>query len=427
VALLQSFADGDIVLTGCTNVYDGAAHTIGVTNRPINGLTLKYCAVSAGSGVESGEWKVESAKPSFTDVTNVTVFVEASAPGYFPATNSATVAITPKPVTVTARSEAFAYDGLTHSNALYEVEGLVGDDAVSAVVTGAITFPRESPVTNVVAGYAFTSGSAGNYRVTTQNGALTMTKAANAWIAEPTMAGWTVGATPATPNLGQAKFGTATVAYGVAGGAAGALGATRPSAAGNYVATFTVPETENYDGLVKDESFTIAAAPPKTYKVKFNANGGKLPKGKKMSAQTFTTGKAAKLRTNAYTRKDYVFVGWATRKNGPVAYRNGQAVKNLAAAGKTVTLYAVWAKAQYKVVFDASGGRGKMPVQTFAYGKAQKLASNKFTRKGYVFGGWAIRDPLATIPKVAYKNGQAVKNLSADGKTIKLYAVWKKR
>ena len=92
-----------------------------------------------------------------------------------------------------------------------------------------------------------------------------------------------------------------------------------------------------------------------------------------------------------------------------------------------MTLYAVWAKAQYKVVFNASGGRGKMPAQTFAYGKAQKLYANKFTRKGYVFAGWAIRDPLATIPKIAYKNGQAVKNLSADGRTVKLYAVWKRR
>ena len=284
--------------------------------------------------------------PTFTDVTNVTVFVEASAPGYYTATKSATVKIS---------------------------------------------------------------------------------KAANAWIKVPTMAGWTVGATPATPNKGKAKFGTATVAYGKAGGAAGGLGATRPSAAGSYTATFTVPGSANYTGLTKTVAFTVKPKPPTTYAVKFNANGGTLPKGKSMAAQSFTSGKAAKLRGNAFTRKGYVFIGWAKRKDGPVAYKNAQAVKNLAAAGKTVTLYAVWAKAQYKVVFDASGGRGKMPVQTCAYGKAQKLCANKFTRKGYVFAGWAIRDPLATVPKIAYKNGQAVKNLSADGRTVKLYAVWKKR
>ncbi len=262
----------------------------------------------------------------------------------------------------------------------------------------------------------------------TNSAALTITKAANAWIAAPTMAGWTAGSTPATPNRGRAKFGTATVTYGKAGGAAGGLGATRPSAAGNYVATFTVPGTANYGGLVRNVPFTIKPKPaPKSYTVKFKANGGKLPKGKKMSAQTFTPGKAKKLRKNAFKRKGYVFVGWAKRKNGPVAYRNGQKVKNLGKAGKTVTLYAVWANAQYKVVFDASGGRGKMPVQVFTYGKPQKLVGNRFTRKGYVFGGWAIRDPLATVPKIAYRNGQAVANLSRDGRTVKLYAVWKRR
>ncbi len=82
-------------------------------------------------------------------------------------------------------------------------------------------------------------------------------------------------------------------------------------------------------------------------------------------------------------------------------------------------------------MFDATGGRlpkgKKMPRQTFKYGEKQSLRKNKFIRKGYVFAGWAISDPLATIPKVAYKNGQAVKNLSPDGRTVTLYAVWKRR
>ncbi len=107
---------------------------------------------------------------------------------------------------------------------------------------------------------------------------------------------------------------------------------------------------------------------PKTYTVKFNANGGKLPKGRNMPAQTFTSGKAKKLRGNAFTRNGFVFVGWAKRKNGPVAYKNAQKVKNIGKVGKSVTLYAVWAKETYKVVFDASGGRGKMGTQTFKYG-----------------------------------------------------------
>ena len=85
--------------------------------------------------------------------------------------------IKPKAVKVTAASEEFTYDGSAHSNANYKVDGLVGNDAISAVVTGSITFPRESPVTNVLTSYTFTTGTAGNYTVTTENGKLTMQKA----------------------------------------------------------------------------------------------------------------------------------------------------------------------------------------------------------------------------------------------------------
>ena len=85
--------------------------------------------------------------------------------------------INPKAVTVTAKSEEFTYDGTAHSNTGYDVEGLVGNDAISAVVTGSITFPSESPVTNEVTSYEFTTGTAGNYSVTTANGQLTMTTA----------------------------------------------------------------------------------------------------------------------------------------------------------------------------------------------------------------------------------------------------------
>ena len=166
-----------------------------------------------------------------------------------------------------------------------------------------------------------------------------------------------------------------------------------------------------------------------TYKVKFNANGGKLPKGKKMKAQTLTYGKVAKLRKNVFTRKGYVFAGWATSKakarKGKIAYKNRQKVLNLRAGGKTATLYAVWARPTYKVKFLANGGRGKMAVQTFNYGKAKKLAANKFTRKGYKFKGWAKSKASAKAGKVAYRNRRKVKNLVTTGKTMKLYAVWK--
>ena len=160
----------------------------------------------------------------------------------------------------------------------------------------------------------------------------------------------------------------------------------------------------------------------KNYKVAFNANGGTLPKGKTMAAQTMTWGKAAKLRKNAFVRKDCAFRGWATSKGGKVVYKNAQSVKNLRTDGKTTTLYAKWAKKTYTVAFNANGGKGTMAKQKMTWGKAAKLRKNAFARKGWKFIGWSTKKNGA----VAYKNAQAVKNLRTDGKTTTLYAVWQK-
>ena len=158
----------------------------------------------------------------------------------------------------------------------------------------------------------------------------------------------------------------------------------------------------------------------KTYKVAFNANSGTLPKGKRMDVQVMTYGKEAKLRKNVFTKKDCVFLGWATSKNGKVVYKNAQAVKNLRTDGKTTTLHAKWAKKTYKVAFQANGGTGKMAVQTLTWGKAAKLSANQFTRKGWTFAGWSKSAGGAK----AYGDRQSVKNLVADGSTVTLHAIW---
>ena len=103
--------------------------------------------------------------------------------------------INPKAVTVTAKSEAFTYDGTAHSNAGYDVVGLVGSDAISAVVTGSITFPSESPVTNKLTSYEFTTGTPGNYSVTTADGELTMTTASVAITITAASDSWTYDGT----------------------------------------------------------------------------------------------------------------------------------------------------------------------------------------------------------------------------------------
>ena len=161
---------------------------------------------------------------------------------------------------------------------------------------------------------------------------------------------------------------------------------------------------------------TAKKAASTVYAVKFNSNGGKG----KMSPQKFAVNKSAKLSANCFTRKGYVFIGWSTSKTGAVSLKNGQAVKNLAKGGKTITLYAQWAVQNYLVAFFANGGSGSMSLQKHTYGKAANLTANKFTRRGYSFQGWATS---ANGP-LKFRNKASVKNLTKAGRTIKLYALW---
>ncbi len=151
--------------------------------------------------------------------------------------------------------------------------------------------------------------------------------------------------------------------------------------------------------------------------ISFNANGGKGT----MAKQKVKPGVRFTLRKNAFTRSGYVFIGWAQSKSGSVVVGN-QGTGTAGNAG-SMTLYAKWAKKNYKVAFYANGGKGKMAAQKMTYGKKAKLRANKFKRKGYTFRGWA----KSKKGKVVYTNKKAVKNLVKNGKTVKLYAVWKKK
>ena len=186
---------------------------------------------------------------------------------------------------------------------------------------------------------------------------------------------------------------------------------------GVWVDRFRAP-----DGIAPPPEEPVQPAPAK-YTVRFVANGGTGS----MPAQKMACGTAAALAANRFRRTGWIFLGWARTKTGAVAYRDRKSVKDLAKKGGTATLYAQWAKKAYKVKFYANGGKGRMAAQKMTYGKAARLKANKFKRTGFTFKGWAKSKALAKKGKVAYKNKKKVKNLVKNGKTVKLYAVWKKR
>ena len=158
--------------------------------------------------------------------------------------------INPAEVTVTAKSEEFTYDGTAHSNAGYDVEGLVGEDALTAVVEGTITFPTESPVANVVKSHEFTKGTAGNYTVSYENGELTMTNASVAITITGASQEWTYDGkdhtnTAVTVTKGELFEGDALVAT-----ATGSVTNAADTAEGNN------PIAEGYKVMHGDEDVT---------------------------------------------------------------------------------------------------------------------------------------------------------------------------
>ena len=77
-----------------------------------------------------------------------------------------------------------------------------------------------------------------------------------------------------------------------------------------------------------------------TYTVKFNGNGS--DGGGSMTDQTFTCGVDQTLPQNTFTRTGYTFAGWNEQQTGGAIYNDGGTVRDLVAAGGTVTLYAQW-------------------------------------------------------------------------------------
>ena len=111
------------------------------------------------------------------------------------------------------------------------------------------------------------------------------------------------------------------------------------------------------DDTVNGWTNVLVKYTPNTYKVSFDANGGKGT----MPVQDFTYDVEQLLSENTFTRANYTFSGWSTAKNGVKAYDDQQNVENLTADNKgMVTLYAVWTAKSTVDEFDGA-------VQSYTY------------------------------------------------------------
>ncbi|MBQ7703514.1 MAG: LPXTG cell wall anchor domain-containing protein, partial [Firmicutes bacterium] len=181
-------ADGELTMTTASveitikaaddsKTYDGTALTNAEVTVTEGELLPGDTLVATATGSATNVADTEEGNNPIAEGYKIMHGTEDVTANYVITTEDGTLTIEPKAVTVTAKSEEFTYDGNAHSNNGYDVDGLVGNDAISAVVTGSITFPSESPVVNELTSYEFTAGTPGNYTVTTYDGELTMTTA----------------------------------------------------------------------------------------------------------------------------------------------------------------------------------------------------------------------------------------------------------
>ena len=122
----------------------------------------------------------------------------------------------------------------------------------------------------------------------------------------------------------------------------------------------------------------------------------------------------------------YIFMGYYSGKNGAGAQYIDESGKFLSSATSTTfisdrILYAKWKPIEYKIRYNANGGKGSMDDTPATYDKETFLRSNAFTLTGYKFTGWAT----SANGSVIYDDLEEILNLTmTDGKVINLYAVW---
>ena len=145
-------------VTGYTTAIDNQLYTV-------SDFTFTGEAIAKGTDADSYQMGLNKSQfaNSSANFANVEFVV-----------NDGALTVTPRPVTITAKSANFTYDGQPHTLPEAEITGLVGNDTITVTVVGEIRYPTATPVVNEVKGYEFTAGKASNYSVTTANGELTM-------------------------------------------------------------------------------------------------------------------------------------------------------------------------------------------------------------------------------------------------------------
>ena len=146
-----------------------------------------------------------------------------------------------------------------------------------------------------------------------------------------------------------------------------------------------------------------------SYKITWNANGGKIGTQK---TKITTVQKGAKIKKLPTTpnREGYSFKGWYTKKS------SGTKITQSTKPKKTMTYYAQWLAKTYTLTFDANGGKVTTTSKKVSYDKPYSTLPTP-TRSGYTFQGWYTAKSGGN--KISSTNKMPAKNMA-------VYAQWKK-
>lgn len=147
-----------------------------------------------------------------------------------------------------------------------------------------------------------------------------------------------------------------------------------------------------------------------TYSIQYDANGGNGAPAN----QTKSYGTAIYISSSKPTRTGYDFMGWAASPNSNViAYNAGDAYTE----NQSVSLYAVWSKKQYTIIYDANGGSGAPEKQIKEHGQSISLSNVIPKRDGYYFIKWSE-------DRTGNGTGYTARDIYSKDSSVILYAIW---
>lgn len=207
-----------------------------------------------------------------------------------------------------------------------------------------------------------------------------------------------------------------------------------------YSMVYRVFDTTLFE-LVGDEQYSVnietrnrldfeipyAQIPNTFYTVQYDANGG----NGEMLKSVHELGVSSALLPNGFTRTGYTFAGWKTSADGTAAvYTDTSSIRDIAAAGETVTMYAHWVKNAYTVQYNAnkpsiaSSSVLNVPGNTVcSYDTAVTLGSEP-SLTGWTFDGW-YRESSCVNKVGGAGEVKANANLTTEpNDTVTLYAKW---